>query len=779
MKVKNRTRFFIKLIWLAVLVPIVVFILLIFLINLEVFGPMPTFEDLENPQSKLATRIYSEDMEQIGTYHLENRSHVSFRDLDTNLVKALLATEDVRFMKHSGIDYLGMGRVFVRTVLMADRKSGGGSTITQQLALNLFAERSSNIFKRLMQKLQEWVTAVKLERSYTKEEIMAMYFNTVPYGSNAFGIRSATQTFFGKEPKEINLQEAALMVGVVNAPTFYSPVRNPERSKQRRDLVLGQMYKYGYINKQVYDSVTKLPIVLNFQPLDHNSGIATYFREMLRQTMRMKKPNVADYKYKGMEEYSYDSLQWETNPLYGWCNKNLKNGRPYDLDRDGLKIYTTINAKMQKYAEEAVDEHLSLTLQPAFDGQKKNRKRFPFSNYLSEKDVKAIIDQGIRNSDRYKFLKKMGTNEDSILESFQEKIPMTVFSWKNPKHEVDTIMSPIDSIFYYKSLIRAGFMAMEPRTGCVRAYVGGPTFRYLKYDNVWQGRRQVGSTIKPFLYTLAIQEGMTPCDKIINNYQSIPLPDGKSWEPKSTEKKHIGEFVTLRWGLANSSNNISASLIQRFSPESLVDLCHRMGIISYMDPVVSVCLGPSDISLMQMVKAYNTYPSGGINIDPYFVTRIEDSNGNTLATFTKQEREVIDKVTAYTAIELMKGVINMGTGARVKSYLPSAEVAGKTGTTNNNADGWFIGYVPKLTAGVWIGNEDRGAYLLADGSRMALPIWGIFFKKVMADPSLGIRVTDKFEIPEGMDMRILNCKDLTDEEGSEYEENVDEEQFFF
>lgn len=797
MKFDTKTKQIVKWIWIIVFSPFLLLTVLIILANWGVFGRMPTFEDLENPQSKLATEIYAEDKlvsskksnqkesgsiegnVLLGTFHLENRSHISYEELSPNLVKALIATEDARFIQHSGIDFIGLGRVFFKTVLLMQKKAGGGSTISQQLALNLFAERNKNFVKRVIQKLQEWITAVKLERNYTKSEIIAMYFNTVPFGSNAYGIRSASQTFFRKQPSELNVEEAALMVGVVNAPSRFSPVRNPENAQKRRNLVIGQMHKYGYLTIRERDSLQALPITLNFTSNDHNSGLATYFREMLRQTMRMKKPERANYKYRLKEDFIADSLQWENNPLYGWCNKNLKNGRPYDLDRDGLKIYTTIDSRMQAYAEQAVEEHLSKTLQPAFDAQKKSRKRFPFSNRLKEIEVNDIVNQAIRSTDRYRAMRKAGVAEESILRSFEEKIPMTVFTWNNNRREIDTVMTPRDSIYYYKSLLRTAFMAMEPHTGRIKAYVGGPNFRYFKYDNAWQGRRQVGSTIKPFLYTLAMQEGMKPCDEVINNHQMVPLPDGTFWEPASSEKeKYIGKNVTLKWGLTNSSNNVSAWLIQRFSPQSLIELCHRMGITSYMDPVPAICLGAADLSLFQMVGAYNTYPSGGIHIDPYFVSRIEDNNGNLLTNFTKDTREVISKETAYKTINLMQGVVNQGTGMRARSYVPSAEIAGKTGTTNKHSDGWFIAYVPKLTAGVWVGNEDRGSYLLGDGARMALPIWGLFFKKVMADPSLNIRPTDKFEVPAGVDTRLMHCSGGTGDE-EEYDESGDESEHIF
>ncbi|MDR1886756.1 MAG: transglycosylase domain-containing protein [Prevotellaceae bacterium] len=737
---------------------------MIILINWGVFGRMPTFEDLENPQSELATEVYAEDGKGnytlLGKYALKNRSHIEYRELSPHLIKALVATEDVRFVKHSGIDYRSLGRVLFKTVLGRNDKYGGGSTITQQLALNLFSERSSNRVKRVIQKLQEWITAVKLERNYTKSEIITMYFNTIPFGYESYGIRTAAQTYFGKLPSELKTEEAALMVGILNAPSWYNPVKHPERAKDRRNVVLRQMLKYGYLEKKEYDSIAALDIKLNFKLATHNTGYGTYFREMLRQTMKMQKPDMQNYRFKTREDYVADSIQWEKNPLYGWCNKNLVNGRPFNIDRDGLKIYTTINADMQRYAEEAVTEHLSKTLQPQFNDTKKYRKRFPFSNEMKESEVNESILRAMKNSDRYRSMKKAGHSESDILKSFDDTVRMTVFSWKSKNNEADTIMTPRDSILYYKSILRAAFMAMEPNTGRIKAYVGGPDFKFFKFDNTWQGRRQVGSTVKPFLYTLAFMEGWNPCSKVLNNTQTIPLPEGGVWSPKTSEKEeYIGKEITLKLALALSSNNVSAYLIQRISPYTLVEICRRFGLTGYMDPTPAICAGSSDMSLFEMVAAYNVFPSKGMHIYPFFVSHIEDKHGARLATFVPDRKEVINEYTAYQTVNVMQGVTMSGTGARVKNYLPyGTDVAGKTGTTNSNADGWFIGYVPKLTVGVWIGNEDRGSHLVGDGARMSLPIWGLFMKKVLADRSIPVRDTDKFEIPLGIDASMFNCQ---------------------
>jgi penicillin-binding protein 1A len=740
---------------------------MIILINWGVFGKMPTFEDLENPQSELATEVYAEDGNGnyvlLGKYALKNRSHIEYKELSPQryLIRALVATEDVRFMKHSGIDYRSLARVLFKTILGRNDRYGGGSTITQQLALNLYSERSSNKIKRVIQKLQEWVTAVNLEKNYTKEEIITMYFNTVPFGYESYGIRTAAQTYFSKHPKDLNLEESALMIGILNAPSWYNPQKHPQRAKNRRNVVLSQMVKCGYITKKEYDSISKLDIKLKLRLANHNTGYGTYFRETLRQIMKMQKPDIRNYRFKTREEYVADSIQWEKNPLFGWCNKRLVNGRPYNIDKDGLKIYTTIDARMQQYAEEAVTEHISKTLQPQFNNTKRYRKHFPFSNLIKESTVNESISRSIKNTDRYRSMKKAGYSESEIMKNFNDTIQMTVFSWNGKNNEVDTTMTPLDSIWYYKSVLRVAFMAIEPNTGRVKAYVGGHNFKYFKFDNAWQGRRQIGSTIKPFLYTLAFQEGWNPCSKVFNNAQIIPLPEGGVWTPSTSEKEeYIGKEITLKLALALSSNNVSAYLIQHITPYALAEICHRFGLTGYMDPTPAICLGSSDMSLFEMVAAYNVFPSKGMHIYPFFVSHIEDKHGTRLDTFVPDKKEVINEETAYTTVNLMQGVTMGGTGTRVRHYVPySTDVAGKTGTTNNNSDGWFIGYVPKLTVGVWIGNEDRSAYLLGDGARMSLPIWGLFMKKVLADKHISIWDTDKFEIPPSIDMSIFDCPD--------------------
>ena len=758
---------------------------LLLVVGTGLFAEIPSFEELENPESKEATLLLADGGEVLSTYHIENRSYVDYDELSPYLVEAAVATEDVRFYKHSGIDFRSLARVGVKTLLLGQSSQGGGSTITQQLAKTLYPreELGRRIpvvwqVKMVITKMKEWITAVKLERNYTKEEIMDMYMNAVFFGSNAYGIKSASQTFFGKEPSELTVEEAATLVGMVNKPTRYNPALNPESSLKRRNFVLSQMEKAGYLTAAERDSISLIPIELSYQVLDHNSGIAPYFRDMLRRVMNAKEPKRSSYST--YEDYVADSLLWADDGLYGWLNKNFKpDGSRYDLDRDGLRIHTTINYKMQQYAEEAVAEHLGLDLQKAFFRDLSKKRNAPFSNDIDAKTRDRVMKQARRWSDRYRNMKASGASEQEILKSFGEPVKMRVFSW-NAKGHIDTVMTPDDSIRYYKSILRAAFIAMEPNTGEIKAYVGGPNYRYFKYDNARQGKRQVGSTIKPFLYTLAMQEGMSPCDKVVNVPQTFIIGD-TTWTPKSTDRDEwIGRTVTLEWGLTKSSNNISAYLMKRFGPEAIVEMCHKMGVQSFLDPVPSLCAGPADLSLYEMVGAYNTYPSRGVHVDPIFVTRIEDNMGNVLSEFNARKREAISEQTAYLMVNLMQGVVNDGTATRLRwKYGIKGELAGKTGTTNDQADGWFIGYTPKLTGGVWVGAEDRQVHFeslaLGGGSNMALPVWGIFMNKVLKDGTLGISEQDKFIAPVGMTLN-LDC-DGSDAD-AETSSGYDEESFF-
>ena len=790
----NTKRRIIHWFWILVTAPFALIIVMLLLV--AAFAKIPSFEELENPDSKLATQVIAEDGNTtIATFHIENRTFVTYGDLSPYVVQAAVATEDVRFYKHSGIDMKGLGRVLVKTILLHNSSQGGGSTITQQLAKTLYPRREVNSkipgwskVVMVWTKLKEWITAVKLERNYTKDEIVTMYLNSIFFGSSAYGIKAAAQTFFDKSPAELTIEESAILVGMVNKPTRYNPVLNPDNSLKRRNFVIGQMEKAGYLDtpareagmkpRELRDSlqaitIDDMGIGSSYQVQDHNAGIAPYFRDMLRRYMNAEKPRRADYQYD--EDYEADRQKWDNDDLYGWLNKNKKaDGSQYDLDRDGLKIYTTINAKMQRYAEEAVWEHLGKNLQKAFWNEARTKSRKPFSNDVEPEVIDNIMRNARKWSERYRSAKKDGVPEAEILKSFDEPVKMQVFAW-NPKYDssrkqskenreyvmIDTTMTPNDSIRYYKGILRASFLAVEPNTGFVRAYVGGPDYRFFKYDNISQSKRQVGSTVKPFLYTLAMQEGMDPCTKVTNISQSFIVGDD-TWTPRSTDKPEwIGQTVTLKWGLAHSSNNISAYLMKNFGPEPMVEMMHKMGISSHIDPVPSLCVGPADISIYEMVPAYNTFPSRGVFASPIFVTRIEDSQGNVLSEFTNRKREAISEQTAFLMANLMQGVVNNGTGSRLRgAYGLRGEIAGKTGTTNDNSDGWFIGYTPSITAGVWVGGEDRQVHFeslaLGGGSNMALPIWGIWMKKCLADGTVGLSENDKFMAPAGMSLD-LSC----------------------
>ena len=776
---KKITRWF----WILFITPIVLVMGLIGLV--WAFADIPSFEDLENPDSKLATQVIAEDGEILTTFHIENRSYVSYDELSENLVHAAVATEDARFYRHSGIDFESLGRVLVKTLLGGSSSQGGGSTITQQLAKTLYPREDVSsripgvsIMKMVWIKLKEWVTAVKLERSYTKDEIMNMYMNQVFFGSNAYGIKAAAQTFFGKAPADLTVEEAATLVGMVNKPTRYNPALNPDKSLERRNLVISRMEQNGFITKAECDSIQQIPITLSYQVQDHNAGVGPYFRDMLRRTMNAKEPKRSSYAQ--YEDYVVDSLLWADDAFYGWLNKNTKaDGTKYNLDRDGLRIYTTVNYKMQKYAEEAVAEHLGKDLQKSFDRHLKWNRKKPFASDVDQQTIDQLMKQARRWSDRYRIMKSNGASENEIRKSFSEPVKMRIFSW-NRNGYIDTVMTPDDSIKYYKGHLRAAFMAIEPHTGHIKAYVGGPNYRYFKYDNVRQGKRQVGSTIKPFLYTLAMQEGMSPCDKVVNVPQTFMVGD-TTWTPKSTDKDEwIGQTVTLKWGLTKSSNNISAYLMKQYGPEAMVEMMRKMGVGSYLDAVNPLCVGSADISVYEMVSAYNTFPSKGVYVSPIFVTRIEDSMGNVLGEFNNRKKEAISDYTAYLMANLMQGVVNSGTGVRLRAkYGLKGEIAGKTGTTNDQSDGWFIGYTPSLTAGVWVGAEDRQVHFeslsLGGGSNMALPIWGIFMKKVLEDGTLGVYESDRFIAPPGISLD-LNC-DGSDADASVRAEN--EEDYFF
>ena len=718
----------IKKLWIIFGSILLLIILFFFLVAVGAFGSMPSFEELENPQTNLATEIISADGKVLGTYFIENRSNARYSELSPYLPQALISIEDERFTEHSGIDRKALFRVAFG--VLSGNKKGGGSTITQQLAKNLFP-RGENLStaKLVLRKFQEWITATKLEHNYSKEEIVAMYLNTVAFGHNAYGIRAAANTFFDKEPKDLTLEESALMAGVVNAPTKFSPIRNPERSMNRRNMVLDKMVENGFISQEVCDSVKEIPLDMShFNISDHNTGQATYFREFLRGELN----------------------EWAKNTTRA-------DGRPYNIYRDGLRIYTTIDSRMQRYAEEAVKEFMGKELQPMFYNHWKGMKNAPFSN-VSASQIDELMEASMKRSDRYRSLKEAGLSLDSIKIIFDTPVPMSLFSWNGP---IDTVMSPMDSIRYYKWFLQASLVSIESHTGHVKAYVGGLDYRYFKYDHVTQARRQVGSTFKPFLYTLAMQEGeYTPCTKIPNIPYNIQLPDGRFWSPGNSGGG--GGEITLKNALAQSNNWISAYLMNHFGPEAVIGMARRLGVESPIEPVPAICLGVCDLKLIEMVGALSTFANQGVYIKPMFITRIEDKNGNVVARFTPEESEAMSEVTAYKMVELMKGVVESGTGRRLRSlYGLNYPIAGKTGTTQKNSDGWFMGITPDLTTGVWVGADDRSVHFrstrLGQGSHTALPIWAIYMKKVYNDKSLNIS-KDNFPKPyaPGVDLDF-NC----------------------
>ena len=769
-------KIFIIVLWALLLIGMLATYIIFSAISDGKIGYVPPIEELENPNLKFATQVISDDGKVLGTWSLskENRLYVGYEDLSPNLVHALVATEDVRFSEHSGIDARAFMRAVIKRGVLMQKNAGGGSTITQQLAKQFYSPTADNVMERLLQKPIEWVIAVKLERYYTKEEILTMYLNKFDFLNNAVGIKTAAGTYFSKEPKDLSIEEAATLIGMCKNPSLYNPRRFNERTRGRRNVVLDQMRKAGYLTEAERDSLQALPLVLKYRPVDHNDGLATYFREYLRGVLNAKKPVKKNYRGWQMQKFYEDSLAWETNPLYGWCAKNKKkDGSNYNLYTDGLKIYTTINSRMQQYAEEAVQEHVAEYLQPRFFKEKKGRKTAPYTNQLTNEEVEAILNRSIRQSERRRVMKAAGYSDAEIMKAFNTPREMTVFTYQGEK---DTIMTPLDSIKYYKHFLRAGFMSMDPITGYVKAYVGGPNYDNFKYDMAMVGRRQVGSTIKPYLYSLAMENGFSPCDETRNVEGTYFDENGIAWTPRNSSKKHYGEIVTLKWGLANSNNWISAYLMSKLNPYELVRLIHSFGVLNKeIQPTISLCLGPCEISVGEMVSAYTAFVNKGIRTAPLFVTRIEDNDGNVLATFSPQVNEVISESSAYKMLVMLRAVINEGTGGRIRRlYNITADMGGKTGTTNNNSDGWFMGFTPHLVSGCWVGGEERDIHFdrMADGqgASMALPIWGIYMNKVYADKALGYSQKDTFDIPDGFDP----CKDKVSELEEENTSRLDD-----
>ena len=730
-------------------------------------GYMPPVEDLQNPINRFATQIYSSDGKVLGTWNFnrENRVCVNYNELSPSLVQALVATEDERFYSHSGIDFIALTRAIVKRGLLGQIHAGGGSTITQQLAKQLYSDAASSTLERLLQKPIEWVIAIKLERNYTKEEIIALYLNYFDFLHNAVGIKTAANTYFKKEPRQLTVCESATLVGLCKNPSLFNPVRYPERCRSRRNVVLGQMLKAGYLTEAEYNTYCNEPLTLNFHRTDHKEGQAPYLREYLRIYMSAKKPNRDDYPSWNTTQYYLDSIAWDTDPLYGWCNKNFKkDGKPYNLNADGLKVYTSIDSRMQRYAEEAVYTHVAKYLQPEFFKENRRKPNAPFTDQLSTKQVNSIMERAVMQSERYRVLKASGASQEEIHRSFHTPTQMSVFTYHG---DIDTLMAPIDSIRYVKSFLRAGFMSMDPATGQVKAYVGGLNYTHFMYDMVTGGRRQVGSTIKPFLYSLAMENGFSPCD-LAPNVQQTHMVAGKPWTPRNTSRKRYGEMVTLQWGLAQSNNWISAYLMSKLNPSQFVSLLHEYGIRNpNIHPSMSLCLGPCDVSVAEMVSAYTTFVNHGIRTAPLFVTRIEDNEGNVITRFQPRMNEVISTESANKMIVLLRGVVDGGTGSRLRfKYNLQGEICAKTGTTNRNSDAWFMGFTPQLVSGCWVGGEDRDIHFdsmrMGQGASMALPIWAIFMKKVYADPSLGYSPSVSFNI----DSNFNPCEQQNTEEGA-------------
>lgn len=753
---------FVRILW-GTLCAVIVFLAVSFTsIWFGWIGYMPDLEDLQNPISRYASQVYSVDGKILGTYNMnrENRVHVDYDGISPYLVQALVATEDERFYDHSGIDFIALTRAVVKRGILGQKSAGGGSTITQQLAKQLYSATAKSTLERLLQKPIEWVIAVKLERFYTKEEIITMYLNYFDFLHNAVGIKTAADVYFDKDPKNLTLTESATLIGLCKNPSYFNPVRYPERCTDRRNVVLGQMLKAGYLTNEEYQKAHDEPLALNFHRVDHKDGIATYFREFLRQYIMAQKPTLEDYPSWNRVQFTIDSLAWESDPLYGWCNKNhKKNGEPYNVYTDGLKIFTTIDSRMQKYAEEAVLKHVGNYLQPAFTKENRTKPNAPFTNALTAAEVKGILNRSIRQSERYRAMKEQGATESEIQKAFRTPVEMSVFTYHG---DIDTVMTPLDSIRYIKSFLRSGFVSMDPHNGAVKAYVGGVDFTHFTYDMATQGRRQVGSTIKPFLYALSMSNGMSPCDVAPNVQRSYG-----NWTPRNGSRSRYGQMVTLKWGLAQSNNWISAYLMSRINPQDFLRILRDFGINTYgVYPSIVLCLGPNEASVCEMVSAYTTFANHGIHCSPMFVSKIEDNEGNVIATFQPRMNEVISEESAYKMLEMLKAVMDGGTGSRMRyKYKVECDMGGKTGTTNRNADAWFMGFTPSLVSGCWVGGEDRDIHFdstkMGQGANMALPIWAYYMKKVFADRSLGYDPNEKFDIPEDFNPCVSEFDDYS------------------
>ncbi len=750
-----RKKFFLT-IW-AVFFAVILFAVIAFwAIAKGYIGYMPDLKQIENPVNKFASQVLTADGKLLGTwsYQRANRIFVDYDDIAPSTIQALVATEDVRFYEHSGIDFRALMRAIIKRGVLRQKNAGGGSTITQQLAKQLYSETAHSPAERLLQKPIEWVIAVQLERFYTKEEIVSMYLNYFDFLHNAVGLKTAAKTYFGKEPKDLTINESAMLIGLCKNPSYFNPVRFPERAKERRNVVLSQMEKAGYLTEAEVSTLSSQELGLNFHRVDHKEGKGTYIREYLRTILMAKKPERSNYANWQNQKYYEDSLAWETDPLYGWCNKNKKkDGSNYNIYTDGLKIYTTLDSRMQQYAEEAMFHHVAENLQPLFNAERKGKANAPYAANISMDKVKANLHRAMTQSERYIMMKHNGASEQEIEKAFNTPTEMTVYASNG---DIDTTMTPMDSIKYYKGFLRSGFVCMDTRNGYVKAYVGGLDYSHFQYDMAGMGRRQVGSTIKPYLYALAMENGWTPCDVAPNVQQTYHIGD-QTWTPRNGSRARYGEMVTLKWGLAQSNNWISAYLMSQLNPRAFVRLLHEFGIKNQaIHPSMSLCLGPCDISVIEMVSAYTAFANHGIRTAPLFVTRIEDNEGNIVGEFVPRMNEVISEESAAKMIVLMRGVIDGGTGSRMRfRYNINAPMGGKTGTTNDNSDGWFIGYTPSLSFGAWVGGDERDVHFnsmaYGQGAAASLPICAAFLKKVYADATLGYSDTEQFEMPAGFD----------------------------
>ena len=781
-------KWFIGILWTLLVLVVIATGVVFWAISDGRIGYMPPIEELQNPINRFASQVYTADGKLLGTYSLsrENRVMVNYDQLPPSLIDALVATEDARFFDHAGIDFWALGRAIIKRGVLQQKSAGGGSTITQQLAKQLFSDVAHSTTERMLQKPIEWVIAVKLERNYTKEEIIAMYLNYFDFLNNAVGIKTASNTYFSKEPSELSLTEAATLVGMCKNPSYFNPRRFPERSEARRNVVLQQMCKGGYITEEERDSCMQVPLAseLKYRVIDHNEGEATYFRDFLRRYMMAKEPVASDYPEWNRTKYALDKIAWQEDPLYGWCNKNKKSdGTNYNVYTDGLKIYTTIDSRMQQYAQEACYEHVAVYLQNEFSKGNRNRRNAPYSNSLSASEVKKILQRNIRQCERYRVMKENGASQQEIDKAFNTRVKMSVFTYHG---ERDTTMTPLDSILYYKSFLRTGFLSMDPRNGHVKAYVGGLDYSHFAYDMATEGRRQVGSTIKPFLYSLAMMPSggnMNPCTEVPCIQKPYYTESGQAWTPRNGSRAREGEMVSLKWGLQTSNNWVSAYLIDVLRPKNFLRLLRDYGFNNPdIHPGPALCLGPCENTVAEMVSAYTTFVNHGYRSAPIYVTKIVDSEGKEFGAdvLTRSGNEVLDNETAAKMIVLLRGVVDGGTGGRLRRapYNFTAPMGGKTGTTNSNSDGWFMGITPKLVSGCWVGGDDRDIHFesmaYAQGAAAALPVFGKFMQKVYNDKHLGITQEDQFDMPANFDP----CKGEEDElydddDGDLYEEDTD------